>query len=176
MKNQILLISILLLTGCMAGMPNNIKTSTSSFDNSQHIQMEPGFVYENADFTSYAYFKLGLSWNSNDKNVTIITAEIPQSIVNINSNKGLQFNIDGEIVKFDSYEIFTKHDVSSAQQTVYSESKKRFVTDKSFIKKLITAKSVKVKLLTGDGYLEGDLLVDKPSAAIHGFKDFIQQI
>lgn len=169
---SLIIITFTLLTGCMASMPNTIDSATSSFDGSRQITMQPGFVYTSDDFSSWGYFKLGLTWLSKHEDKIIITAEIPNAITSINSDKGLRFNIDGQITTISSAQIFTDFDVDRIQSTTYKSSTKLFIVEKSLLDKILSASDVKVRLHTNEGYLDGDLLADKPSAAIRGFRDF----
>ena len=167
-----LLCLCLLLTGCMASMPNSIEEQRSNFDNSRRIVMQPGFVYENDKTLSYAYFKLGLSFVDTHPDSLIITVEIPQAVTSIDSDRGLLFNVDGVITALSTSQVFTDFDIDRVQHTTYTASSKRYLVPRSFLGKLLSADSVKVRLHTAAGFLEGDLLVDRPSAAIRGFREF----
>jgi len=166
---------LLLLTGCMASMPNQITPATSNFDGSKSLTMAPAFIYESADTWSYAHFQLGLFWSSKFKDSILITAKLPNDIRNINSHEGLQFNVDGKVTKLSTDVVYTQFDADVAGGRVYTESSKPFSVSKQFIQSLLDAKSVKIKLITNKGALVGDFKADKPGAAIRGFKDFMQQ-
>jgi hypothetical protein len=127
MKVIVLTIMLIALTSCMASMPNHIKQEKSSFDGSTQYIMEPGFIYESADFTSWGSFKLGLSWQSQAPDIIVVTALIPNKIINISSKNGLQFNVDGEIVVFNSNEFYTSIDVKKTQSVRFIESNKQVV-------------------------------------------------
>jgi len=164
------------LTGCMAGMPNNVSQNISDFDGSRSLTMEPGFIYESADTWSYGHFQLGLFWTSKAKDAVFIKAKLPNGIANIKSHEGLQFNINGKLTKLSTKTMFTKFNTDTAGGHVYADSSKSFAVPITFIQKLLDAKTVKVKLITGNGVYAGDFKADKPSAAIRGFKAFTQKL
>jgi len=176
MKMFAVSVILLLLTGCMAGMPNHVTSNTSNFDGAKSLSMQPGFIYESMDTFAGGPFQLGLFWSEKYKDIIVITAKLPMEITNIQSNNGLLFNIDGKITKLSSPKLFTKFQTIRTSNTISSDSVKDFAATTQFIEKLINAKSVKVKLVTSKGVLTGDLKADKPSAAIRGFKDFMQQL
>lgn len=177
MKRSILLAIItLLLTACVPNMPNYIQQQESIFDNSIQLKMEPGFVYHGEGTFSGGDLKLGLFWNSRLKDSLWIIAEVPQKIVNIDSNEGLLFNVNDDIVTLSSKEILTDYDSKYVSGWNVKKSSNCFPSDLNFIKRILDAESVKVKLVTGDGYVEGDFKADKPSAAIRGFRDFMKKV
>jgi len=173
---KLLLLLIFLLSGCLPGTPNYIDNKQSSFDGSDELLMESGYVYNSHSSFSIWDIRLGLSWNSRQQEDIFIIAEVPGEIVNIRSNDGLMFNIDGKIFTLSALEELTDFDSSSDFGHNYRQSKKAFPCKIDFIRKLVEAKTAKVKLITGEGSLEGDFSVDRPGAAIRGFKDFLEKI
>jgi len=172
----VLILGTLLLSSCAGHLPNDITELKSNFDNSTNYVMPPGFVYESSDFLSWGSFQLGLYWSSKYKDSLSIKARIPNEIINIESKAGLQFNIDKEVIKLNSTRAITDFNINRAGRDTYAESNKSFPATVQLLNKLIKAKSVKVKLITSKGFLEGDLKADKPSAAIRGFKEFMHKI
>lgn len=106
----------------------------------------------------------------------LISAAVPGHILSIAARDGLQLNIDGEIISLQSDQVFTRTDIASAQRVVFTESERYFAADIDLIARMIEAGSVKVRLNTGEGFMEGDFLVDRPSAAIRGFRSMLSQI
>lgn len=175
MKIINIIIIELLLTSCLATMPNTISEIKSSFDGKTQYEMQPGFIYSDASFGSWGSFKLGLLWNKPDKNITI-KAVIPNKIVNISHKDGLQFNIDGQIIKLSSPDIVTDFYSDIVSGVIYKGSSISFVAEKSIVVRLLSAKTVKVRLVTRSGLMESDFKADKPSAAIRGFRDFSEKL
>lgn len=175
MRNTILTV-LILLSGCMAGTPNNIQRSVSTFDGAVEYRMDPGFVHRDAGALSGADFKLGLLWNTAMGERILISAAVPGHILSIAARDGLQLNINGEIISLQSDQVFTRTDIASAQRVVFTESERYFAADIDLIARMIEAESVKVRLNTGEGFMEGDFLVDRPSAAIRGFRSMLSQI
>lgn len=177
MKNYFLLIAVsAILSGCVTGMPNQVSTATSSFDGSTEISLEPGFVYENKNLMSQGTFMLGLHWSSSEKDFVFIKAEKPGRIVSLAKEDGLQFNIDGEIIKLSSPQALTNTDVSRYYSQFFTQSARGYLAKVELLRRIVNAKDVKVKLVTAEGYYEGDLLTDKPGSAITGFREFIAKL
>jgi len=175
-KKVLVSLAVSLLLGCASLMPNSISESKSNFDGSVSYKMEPGFIYADASFWSYGHFKLGLFWNNKSKDSISINVVVPSEIINIKSDEGLQFNIDGEIVKLTSSQGITDFETTETSTAVYTSSNKTFRTNVEFVRKLLSAKSVKVKLVMRDGYYEGDFKNAKPTSAVRGFKDFMVKL
>lgn len=176
MKYFLTLIISAFLSGCLATMPNSVSETKSTFDGTTQYKMEPGFIYENASFGSWGAFKLGLFWDTKMADNILVKAQINNNIVNIVSDEGLQFNIDGELIKLSSTDVTTDFESDIVNGVVYKNSSKNFIANKALINKLLSSKSAKVKLVTRKGFLEGDFKADKPSAAIRGFRDFMKKI
>ena len=175
--NKLLVLFIgILMAGCMATMPNNVSVHNSTFDGSTEVTVQPGFIYSDKGMMSYGHFMLGLHWSSSEPDLVFIKAEKPGEIINLVSEEGLMFNIDGEIVKLSSPSVTTSFDVSEYYGSVFTESSKGYIAKLSLINRLLSATDVKVKLVTGEGYMEGDFMADKPSSALRGFKEFIAKV
>ncbi|MDA0780648.1 MAG: hypothetical protein PQ612_05900 [Rickettsiales bacterium] len=154
MKKILCIIAILINTSCanIPGMtlPGQVKVHESSFDGSKEIKLEPVFVEK-------GWFKIGGFWNSKNPDQVNLVGEITQSIVHIESDGGLQFNIDDKITKLSSPDISTNFESDLINGASYKQSKKHFVTDIQLLKSLVDAHDVKVKLITADGYREGEI-------------------
>lgn len=157
---RFLLLAFLLICGCSAmgiSMPGQITVNKSEFDKKTQVNMEPAFFRGGS-------FGLGLQWFSSSPEGIIFVVSTPQQLVNIESKGGLQFNIDGKIVKLDSVDNYTKFKSNYYSGGVIDQdSRRRFSGDLALLNKIMSAKDVKVKLVTLDGYREGDLLINNPS-------------
>lgn len=176
MRILFLLIAVFTISGCLAAiatMPNQIETQTSTFDGTKITTMEPGWVYSDESFMSMGAFQLGLRANTKVPESVVIKAVVVNDIISINSGNSLLFNIDGDIVALCSSNTFTDFETETVAGRTYSDSVREYPTDREFIKRLLSAKSVKAKLNTSKGFIEGDFTNDKPQAAIRGFRAFI---
>jgi len=162
------------VSGC-ASAPNAIGESTSSFDGSTEYRLNPGFIYRNASTFSSGDVQLGLLWRTGMGDEVMVEAVVAQQIVNIASD-GLLFNIDGDIIELHSDQALTDFETSRHSGMTFKSSSRWFTTDLQTIERMLGAESAKVKLVTGDGFLEGDFKADKPSAAIRGFKEFVAKV
>lgn len=178
LRASIIAVLLLAIAGCMPGMPGTVKESRSEFDGAKHIVMEPAHIYRSADMMSMSDFQLGLSWVSTEPENLLFSVILNNEIVNIEPRDGLQFNIDGDIIKLSSPNIGTDFDTQrlGATAMMVSTSRKDFLADRSLLEQLLSSDSVKVKLVTRKGYLEGDFKADKPSSAIRGFRDFAAKL
>lgn len=170
-------LALIFSQGCSSTMGgSDIEVRTSSFDNSSEISSSSKIVYENADFASIGVFNVSYFWTSRVPEYVQIWAEVPSKIVSIKSSRGLQFNIDGEIIKLDSQDILTDFKETKTLYNNYTSSRKPFLVDIEFLRKISKAESVKVKLLTSDGYREGDFKVDKMMSIYGEANKFIGKV
>lgn len=163
----------------MASMPNHISTEVMDFDGTKVTKMEPGWIYSSQSYGSFGRFQLGLTHNSTASDVLFMTAVLMHEIVNIESSNGLQFNIDGEKVLLSSNDIFTHfthEEVSSGVTTEYRRSTKIFVATRELVQALLDAETVKVRLMTHDGFVDGDFKTTKALSAQNGFQAFIDRL
>jgi len=175
MKKLITVALASMLIGCMAGMPNNIRQTESTFDGSTELSMEPGLVYGSTDTFSGSAIQLGLFWNTKLKDKIVITATV-SGLERIENNNSLLFNIDGEITSLSAANSLTDYEISTTGGIISDTSSKRFLTTRTFIEKLLSSQSVKVRLNLAGTYADGDFTADKASAAIRGFHSFMQRV
>lgn len=164
----------------MASMPNHISTEIMGFDGAKVIRMEPGWVYTDNSFGSWGQFQLGLTHNSTKHDIVFMKAVVLHEIVNIESDQGLQFNVDGQKILLSSSDVTTHFDTGSTDTssgivTSYTQSAKTFVANKELIQSLLEAESVKVRLITYEGFIDGDFKTTKPQSAQTGFVKFMAQ-
>ncbi|GAA6206644.1 lipoprotein [Thalassotalea sp. SU-HH00458] len=169
-------IAALILSGCQSAgfiMPGDITVDKSEFDGVSQIKSVPAWVYKGDG--SYSNIAFGYRWVSSSPEYILIKARLTNQTVSIDSNHGLQFNIDGRIVKLSTNQTYTDFNKYTGQYSV-QHSTKEFPVKLSFAQKLIDSKSVKVKMLSADGYLDGDFKVDNSSSAIESLKNFIDKV
>jgi len=170
MKTLLLILTFLTLAGCVTAIPGQVHTHTSTFDGLQEVSMAPGWVSEDTPMGPTP-FQLGLHWASASPQKVAFIAVIPLEIVNIESDEGLQFNIDGKIVKLNSAQAFTDFGNYAG-----GESSKYFGADLNLVRQILKADSVLVKLITQAGYIEGNLKSPTVMSAIGNMPEFLKTV
>lgn len=170
-----LICSILMFDCAMPGMPGYVSETTSNFDNSRQITIEPAWLYNSP-------IKLSLTKTSKMPDSTIVLDAVVQGAYNFSQGPSLNFNIDGEIFSFESIDAMTDINTTSG---VYNSvayispsnwSSKRYIITKSFLNKLINGKRVWVKIDLSKVFVEGEFSSDAPTTARPAFQDFLSRI
>lgn len=173
----LLAISVLLMTACatMPGMPGFISESTSEFDGSKQIKMEPAWLYN-------SLIKLALFKNTKiDINDVVLTVVV-KGTHSFSEGESLHFNIDGDIVSFKSIDLLTDINTSSGfvGSGIYippsNWSSKDYLVSKHFIQRLINAERVVVKVDLRKSFVEGVFSSDAPTTARPAFREFYERI
>ncbi|WP_280563351.1 hypothetical protein [Chromohalobacter sp. 48-RD10] len=169
-----LLLGLLGLTGCtaMPGMAGHVSSHQSDFDGSTQVSMEPAKVKTGA----LSVVLIGADWSSKSPDRVMLTAVVPGDYERIISDEGLQFNIDGDIVKLSSDQAITDLDGEYAGGMVFRESAKTFPVKISLVERIVKADLVKIKLVTGDGYVEGRFQESDPNNAKDAIERFLAEI
>lgn len=146
--------------------PGQITEETSTFDGVRVISVEPG--------PASGCCSLGANWRSNAPDYVQIVVSAMGSYSSINSRSGLEFNIDGRLVRLDS----TGHPTQFNYASGYRESTKTFVMRRADFNSMLTARTLRVRLNTSGGYSDGDLLehANIPGAAIRGLRNFAARL
>lgn len=161
----------LALAGCgvMPGAPGYISETTSRFDGGREISVSPGHAS--------GCCSLGATWRSMAPTVVHIVAENIGSLVSIQDRGGLEFNIDGRVVKLDSTGHPTEFEATRHQGVTYRRSSKSFIMKRADFEAMLSAKLLKVRLNTAHGYTDGDLLESAyGGSAIQGFRAFADRL
>lgn len=158
-----------------AELPNALRVDHSDFDGSTEVRVAPGWVYRGESLFGGGDFRLGLHWSSTEPDRVVITAIIHHTIVPIEHDRALQFNVDGEIVALDAAS-GARWDYDVIQGATFQESSRRFEAPLELVRRVVAAETVKAKLVTVDGYLEGDYGIDRPSAARRGWRKFLTRV
>lgn len=174
MKKILALVLCLGLAGC-ATLPGSISERVSGFDKTKEIKMEPAWV---ATSFSDGSIKLGLYKTSKMDADKAILVVVVKGAVNFPPRESLQFNIDGNIVTFESIDTMTNIETeegmynSVAYIPALNWSSKRYEVTKDLIEKLINSKEVWVKVSLSREYLESKFSVDVPMGARTSFRKF----
>ncbi len=174
-KNIFLSIIILFTCAGMPGMPGHITESTSKFDNSKQLTMEPAWVGDGP-------IKFSLFKSTKMPKDTLILEAIIKGIESISQGNSLHFNVDGTIYDFKSIDDLTDFEVEEGwyRSTIYvppaSWSSKRYIIDTKFLNLINSAKNVIVKLNLKNEFVESEFSKDNPTAARPAFKKFYEKM
>lgn len=157
----------------MPGMPGHVNQRVSTFDNATEITVEPGGV-RGAGMTNA--FALGAAWSSRAPGQVALLARIIGDFAAIETSKGLEFNIDGQVISLDSPQLLTSLDATRSTGAHRERTSERyFVMQLSDFDRLLHSTDVRARLRTSRGYLEG-VLTDDPTAAAQGLRSFRKAI
>lgn len=177
LKSIVIVLLCILLFSCAAipGMPGHIIESTSKFDNTKQITMEPAWLYNSP-------IKLALTKTTKIPDDVIVLDAVVKGTYNFSQGKSLHFNIDDQIYSFESIDMITDINTTSG---VYNSiayippsnwSSKRYLITIDFLKILLTAKKVWVKIDLMKEFVEGEFSSDAPTTARPAFRDFYTKI
>lgn|GEM_PF-1495959 len=177
----IVIIFFIIFFGCTSaiqswpGAPGYISESISNFDKTSQISMQPAML-KKGDIL------LGLYKTSKMPEDMLILIAVCRGVESFSQGESLHFNIDGKIVSFASIDKLTEferiHGVASGRTYVpgHNESSKRYVVTKGFIRKLIDAKEVWVKIDLSKAFVEDEFSYDFPTCARPGFREVYKRI
>lgn len=165
------------LIGC-GGLSKSMQTSAgvggvastvSGFDGKTEVAMKNAWIANDAGGMSQ--IGMAFRWNSSSpNNVGIIVRVVSMS--NYNNIGAAAMNIDGVIEQLVPAEALTSHDSTRITNTTCSlalgctegisakNSDKMFIADLSLIRRLVAAKTLKIKVDSGRDYRVGDLRKD----------------
>jgi len=181
MKKIAVFLLSLFLFGCSVAMPPPAKVlvSTSKFDNATEISTEPAWLYDSKVGIKFSLFRR--STMPEDKiilNVIVSGAHI------FSRKKSLQFNIEDKFVSFNSIDTYA--DIDTTPGSYFSNidiyfppqnwSKKRYEIDRAFLKRIIEAEKVIVRVNLEKTYAEGVFSSDYPTTARPVFRKFYNML
>ncbi len=182
-------IVMLLLSGCVS-TPGYINTRVSEFDGSTEYSMTPAWVCKENIFDGCS-IKLGLHRTSKMPPDQLILVVQVDGIRNILGKDSLKFNIDGTIVAFTAIDFNTEiktnpgiYQPGFATRKTYVPgyyippsdwSSIRYIIDKEFLKTILNANKVAVRVELPTSYLEGIFSKDGATLARPAFKEFYDQ-
>ena len=156
----------LLFLSCIT-LPGQTLHSVSKFDGSKQIIMEPAWL-------PYSPIKLALFKNTKMKPDEVLLTVVVRGVRSFSRGESLRFNVDGEIVDFKSIDVLTEF--KSYHNSRLYWSSKEYLIDAVFIKKIIEAKRVVVKVNLNKEYVEGVFSQDGIGLARPVFRKFYAQI
>ena len=159
----------------MPGMPGFISESSSDFDGTKQLSMEPAWL-------PYSPIKLALFKNTKmDKNEVVLSVIVKEAHI-FGRDESLHINIDGDIVSFMSIDPLTDRKVSSGHYgngfyiPPFNWSSKDYLITKNLIKRLIEADRAVVKVDLRKSYAEGIFSHDAPTLARPAFREFYKKM
>lgn len=171
----------LAVAGC-SSMPGSITERTSSFDGSTELSMKPAFIYRSSDGFSGSDLQASLHWRSSMDTDQLILTMYANGIHRIPSENSLKIKINGDLYEFSSIDLFTdfasKYGPSSSWAIVppSNSSLKRYSVETGFIRSMLSAKDVRVRLNLGTAnYVEGIFSDTTLSAAKPAFEEFMRK-
>ncbi len=164
-------------------MPQRIQESISPFDGAREVSLEPSIVCQ-IKGSEPCFIRLGLFKRSTMRPDSVILVVVVNGMNSIAEGESLHFNIDGEIIEFDSIDKKTQYEIGKGPHTAgtalcgpsASCSAKRYLVTKDFLKKLLQADRVAVRVDLAKGYLGGLLLKDNPALALPAFSEFYERV
>ncbi|MBW1842126.1 MAG: hypothetical protein JRI75_10085 [Deltaproteobacteria bacterium] len=163
MKKTTLFCFVCLFVNACAGMPmsGKIHESTSKFDGSRQLIMEPEPVHGTS-------MMLSLFKNTNMPEDIIVLKVFVSVVENFSEGAALHFIIDGDAYRF----------VPTSRVTNFTSwSYMDFTITKAFLKKLIDAEKVIIKVSSGEKkYTEGEFSKDDVETARPAFRTFYSKL
>jgi hypothetical protein len=163
----IILVSVL-LSGC-ANMPGAISTNKSEFDGTTTTTMAWSYP------RGISHLGIGLTQSSLDPNIIYFDAVV-LDLVGLIAKEGLLFNIDGKVISLSSSSATTDFSSQVISGSAYRRSERSYVGSLSLLKKICSAESVKVKLLTNDGYDEAVISGGDSTNTIKAMRKYLATI
>lgn len=177
-KIYIMLILVIgLFYGCatIPGGPGDVSESVSHFDNTKQLSMEPAWLYDSK-------IKLSLFKTTKmDDNLVVMYVFVEGSRI-FSRGKSLKFNVDGKIYAFKSIDDLTDINTSPGIYNnivyipPYNWSSKRYIVTKDFIKRLIDARRVWVRVELSKEFVEGEFSSDAFTTARPAFRKFYRSM
>lgn len=149
----------LVACGSIPGSPGHISEEKSTFDGTTTISVSPGHAS--------GCCSLGARWRSGAPDYVQIVVKMHGTYAAIQDRAGLEFNVDGQVIRLDS----TGHPTRFDRDGNIRHSTKAFVMRRADFQRLLHAEILKVRLNTLGGYVDGDLLENAfMGSAIEGFR------
>lgn len=180
--------TLALMSGCasMADSADKISgtgqitESVDSFDNSRHLAMGPGFLFEDPSETMPSGVKLGAEWTDKNPNSVALVLSYPSSTsggaVYVNFS-GMDININGEIIKLttDGRTHHSDSGYNTISRSIYTSSENYLSVPRELIEQMLSAKSCKLKIYTNDGYVNADFTILRSTAGQAAVKPYLEQ-
>lgn len=157
------------------GHPGHISESTSKFDNTRYLTMEPAWLAETSTV------KMSLFKNSKMPDSLVVLTVVLKGVHHISDEKSLLFNVDGQFFEFSSIDETTKYEYDEGVYSSYNYapstnwSSKRYPITTWFLNKINNAQDVRVKILLETEFLEARFSSDFQNAR-SSFREFYKKL
>ena len=176
MKVILMILELLFAARAMVPVSGQVTKTDSEFDGTIQFRMEPAWACSGPDCS----IKIGFYRTSRmeSDSVVMIVSVVSSGFVAhpvFALGESLHFNVDGQIYSFESFGSYDKeHGVD--QLVSYTVDLQKYSTTKDFLKTLLNARRVIVKIdLVEDKYVEG-IFPDSGFRTVRpGLADFYQQ-
>ena len=170
-----LFITLAVSCATIPGIPGAISESSSEFDGTKQIKMEPAWLYN-------SMIKLALFKNSKMDEKNVVLTVVVKGTHSFSREDSLYFNVDGDIVSFKSMDLLT--DINTSEGFVGSGiyippsnwSSKDYLVTRDLIKRLVNAERVVIKVELRKSYVEGIFSRDGYTLARPAFREFYQKM
>lgn len=177
MKSIIIFIAVASLSACASmmptGSPGTISVNNSQYDGAKEVLLTPGW----ANTGNSGFLKIGARKSSKmakDEVILIVRNDFIKNFAFATPNFFVK--IDGVESKFKPLDK-THCEVNGPNSIDVTNCSQEYMTDVSFIEKMVSAKAVFFKLnLEGNEYTEGSLENDRFMTAKAGLKEFLNKI
>lgn len=174
---------VLVLAGCAVTVPGGIQESISSFDGAKEIAMEPALVCRE-DGPYSCFIRLGLFKRSTMSPESVMLLAVVSGTNPIAEGASLHFDMDGDVVSFTSIDVNTRYSIGTGPHTTGAAfckpsdgcSVKRYIVDKSFMKRLLTAHRAAVRVSLRRGYVQGELKSGGETMVLPSFRQFYSRV
>lgn len=175
--------TVLLAAGCAVTVPGGIQESISSFDGAKEIAMEPALVCREEGPGS-CFIRLGLFKRSTMAPESVMLLAVVSGTNPIAEGASLHFDMDGDVVSFTSIDGKTRYSIGTGPHTTGAAfckssdgcSVKRYIVDRSFVKRLINAHRAAVRVSLKRGYVQGELLKGGEAMVLPSFRQFYARV
>jgi hypothetical protein len=176
-NGTLFLLLLFLLAGC-AGAPGKIKVGVSPFDGAQETALDPACAGSDSSGQPCS-FRLGLFTRSTMAPGSLILVVVADASNPIAEGDSLYFIMNGRVVPFTSIDRKTKYPIGKGPHTTGAAfcgsspcSVKRYLVTRSFLKEVIDAPRVTVRVQLKNGLLEGTLSDGEKDLALPSFREF----
>jgi hypothetical protein len=176
--NSALLVLVLFAAAGCAAAPEKIRVSVSPFDGAREISLEPALACSMKSARPCSV-RMGLYKRSTmleEGVILIVVVDAPSPIA---VGESLYFRVNGQVRGFTSIDRNTKYAIGTGPHTAgraYCQSPrcsvKRYLVDRAFLKELLAAPEVSMRILLGKGSMGGELSRDDPKLALPSFGEF----
>lgn len=176
--NGTLFLLLLFLLASCAGPPGKIAVSVSPFDGAQETALSPA-CSGGSGSGQPCFVRLGLFIRSTMAPGTLILIAVVDASNPIAEGESLSFTMNGQETALTSIDRKTKYPIGKGPHTTGTafyqssgSSVKRYLVTRAFLKEVIDAPEVSLRVKLKKGSMEGPLSDGDPKLALPSFREF----